>query len=113
MAGPERQLFPGTHSQRQAGVYFSVRRRFQYHSRLGSAARNGFFLLYRAGRQPDIDVDDLLDYLARDSKTSAILLYLEQLSDARRFVSAARASRNKPILVIKAGAAQPLSVCCT
>ncbi|MDO1871448.1 hypothetical protein Q2366_27405, partial [Escherichia coli] len=43
-------------------------------------------------------------YLARDSKTSAILLYLEQLSDARRFVSAARsASRNKPILVIKSG----------
>ncbi|MFO6484222.1 hypothetical protein ACLBR5_10385 [Escherichia coli] len=40
--------------------------------------------------------------MARDSKTSAILLYLEQLSDARRFVSAARsASRNKPILVIK------------
>nr|VUD27610.1 acyl-CoA synthetase [Salmonella sp. NCTC 7297] len=38
------------------------------------------------------------------SKTSAILLYLEQLSDARRFVSAARsASRNKPILVIKSG----------
>ncbi|CAI6185150.1 hypothetical protein DJICPGNB_12410 [Escherichia coli] len=52
----------------------------------------------------DIDVDELLDYLARDSKTSAILLYLEQLSDARRFVSAARsASRNKPILVIKSG----------
>lgn len=46
----------------------------------------------------------MLDYLARDSKTSAILLYLEQLSDARRFVSAARsASRNKPILVIKSG----------
>ncbi|HGK7626221.1 TPA: protein lysine acetyltransferase, partial [Klebsiella pneumoniae] len=48
--------------------------------------------------------DDLLDFLARDSKTSAILLYLEHLSDARRFVSAARsASRNKPILVIKSG----------
>ncbi len=56
------------------------------------------------GDSLDIDVDELLDYLARDSKTSAILLYLEQLSDARRFVSAARsASRNKPILVIKSG----------
>ena len=42
------------------------------------------------GDSTDIDVDDLLDFLARDSKTSAILLYLEHLSDARRFVSAAR-----------------------
>ena len=59
------------------------------------------------GDSLDIDVDDLLDFLARDSKTSAILLYLEHLSDARRFVSAARsASRNKPILVIKAAAAR-------
>ncbi len=46
----------------------------------------------------------MLDFLARDGKTSAILLYLEHLSDARRFVSASRsASRNKPILVIKSG----------
>lgn len=51
-----------------------------------------------------IDIDDLLDYLARDSKTSAILLYLESISDARRFLSASRsASRNKPILVVKSG----------
>ena len=49
-------------------------------------------------------MDELLDFLARDSKTSAILLYLEHLSDARRFVSASRsASRNKPIPVIKSG----------
>ncbi|MFP1557242.1 hypothetical protein ACLB1T_03775 [Escherichia coli] len=61
-------------------------------------------LFIALGDSLDIDVDELLDYLARDSKTSAILLYLEQLSDARRFVSAARrASRNKPILVIKSG----------
>ena len=64
----------------------------------------GFSYFIALGDSLDIDVDDLLDYLARDSKTSAILLYLEQLSDARRFVSAARsASRNKPILVIKSG----------
>ena len=59
------------------------------------------------GNSLDIDADDLLDFLARDGKTSAILLYLEHLSDARRFVSAARsASRNKPILVIKSGRSQ-------
>ncbi|SQB62091.1 hypothetical protein [Citrobacter koseri] len=64
----------------------------------------GFSYFIALGDSLDIDVDELLDYLARDSKTSAILLYLEHLSDARRFVSAARsASRNKPILVIKSG----------
>ncbi|HBI11528.1 MAG TPA: protein lysine acetyltransferase [Franconibacter pulveris] len=64
----------------------------------------GFSYFIALGDSLDIDVDELLDYLTRDSKTSAILLYLEHLSDARRFVSAARsASRNKPILVIKSG----------
>jgi len=64
----------------------------------------GFSYFIALGNSLDIDVDELLDFLARDSKTSAILLYLEHLSDARRFVSAARsASRNKPILVIKSG----------
>jgi len=64
----------------------------------------GFSWFIALGDSLDTDVDELLDYLARDSKTSAILLYLEHLSDARRFVSAARsASRNKPILVIKSG----------
>ena len=64
----------------------------------------GFSWFIALGDSQDVDVDELLDFLARDSKTSAILLYLEQLSDARRFVSAARsASRNKPILVIKSG----------
>ncbi|MCI1028256.1 bifunctional acetate--CoA ligase family protein/GNAT family N-acetyltransferase [Pantoea dispersa] len=64
----------------------------------------GFSWFIALGDSLDIDVDDLLDFLARDGKTSAILLYLEHLSDARRFVSASRsAARNKPILVIKSG----------
>ena len=64
----------------------------------------GFSWFIALGDSLDTDVDDLLDFLARDGKTSAILLYLEHLSDARRFVSASRsASRNKPILVIKSG----------
>ncbi|MTH45803.1 bifunctional acetate--CoA ligase family protein/GNAT family N-acetyltransferase [Intestinirhabdus alba] len=64
----------------------------------------GFSYFIALGDGLDIDVDELLDFLARDGKTSAILLYLEHLSDARRFVSAARsASRNKPILIIKSG----------
>lgn len=67
----------------------------------------GFSYFIALGDSLDIDVDDVLDFLARDGKTSAILLHLEQLKDARRFLSAARsAARNKPILVIKSGRTQ-------
>ncbi|BFO11505.1 Uncharacterized conserved protein [Serratia rubidaea] len=67
----------------------------------------GFSYFVALGDSQDIDVDDLLDFLARDAKTSAILLYLENIHDARRFLSASRsASRNKPILVIKSGRSQ-------
>lgn len=64
----------------------------------------GFSWFIGLGDSVDIAVDELLDFLVRDSKTRAILLSLENLEDARRFVSAARsASRNKPVLVIKSG----------
>lgn len=67
----------------------------------------GFSYFIALGSSADIDIDDMLDFLARDSKTSAILLYLEHIHDARRFMSAARsASRNKPILVVKSGRTQ-------
>ncbi len=67
----------------------------------------GFSYFIALGDSLDVDIDDLLDYLARDSKTSAILLYIENISDARRFLSASRsASRNKPILVVKSGRTQ-------
>lgn len=66
--------------------------------------RIGFSWFIALGDSLDVDIDDALDFLARDSKTSAILLYLENINDARRFVSASRsASRNKPVLVIKSG----------
>lgn len=64
----------------------------------------GFSCFITLGKSLDVQVDELLDYLARDSKTSAILLHLDQINDARRFVSATRgAARNKPILLIKSG----------
>lgn len=67
----------------------------------------GFSYFIALGDSQDIQVDYLLDFLARDSKTSAILLHLEHIQDARRFMSASRsASRNKPILVIKSGRSQ-------
>ena len=56
------------------------------------------------GDVADVDFGDVLDYLATDSHTSAILLYLEAIRGARKFMSAARAaSRNKPVLVVKVG----------
>lgn len=62
----------------------------------------GFSLCVSLGRQLDVDFSSVLDYLGSDPATKAILLYVETIQDARRFMSAARASaRNKPILVIR------------
>jgi acetyltransferase len=66
--------------------------------------RIGFSQFISLGEGVDIDFDEILDYLGRDAKTSAILLYIDAIHDGRAFMSAARAaSFNKPILVIKAG----------
>lgn len=52
----------------------------------------------------DVDFGDLLDYFALDSDTRAILLYVESISDVRKFMSAARAAaRVKPVVAIKSG----------
>lgn len=64
----------------------------------------GFSSFISLGDAHDIDFDELLDYLGRDPKTHAILLYIDSINERRLFLSAARAaSRNKPILVIKSG----------
>src|SRR6185295_6237222 len=56
------------------------------------------------GDQLDVDFGDLLDYFALDRHTRAILLYIEAIKDARKFMSAARAAaRTKPVVVVKAG----------
>lgn len=64
----------------------------------------GFSRLVSLGEQADVDVADLLDWLASDAKTRSILLYVESISNARKFMSAARAAaRNKPVLIVKSG----------
>ena len=64
----------------------------------------GFSAFVSLGNALDVDFADLLDELSRDSHTEAILLYIDTIKDARRFMSAARAaSRNKRILVLKGG----------
>jgi len=62
----------------------------------------GFSHLIHLGESLDIDLADILDYLAGDYRVQAILLYLEQIGDARKFMSAARrAARTKPVIVLK------------
>ncbi|MBK3803701.1 GNAT family N-acetyltransferase [Azospirillum brasilense] len=64
----------------------------------------GFSHLISMGDKADVDFGDLLDYLASDATVRAILLYIESISDARKFMSAARsAARQKPVIVIKSG----------
>ncbi|WP_292043705.1 acetate--CoA ligase family protein, partial [Massilia sp. UBA6681] len=64
----------------------------------------GFSHFIALGDAADVDLGDVLDYLASDGATSAILLYLQDLRYARKFMSAARAAaRSKPVLVLRAG----------
>ena len=64
----------------------------------------GFSAVASIGDSIDVDFGDLLDFFAMDRGTRAILLYIESIRDARKFMSAARAAaRIKPVLVIKSG----------
>ena len=64
----------------------------------------GFSKFISLGDSADVDFGDLLDYLASDPDTHAILLYAEAVTSARKFMSAARAAaRSKPTLIVKAG----------
>ncbi|MFO1430826.1 MAG: bifunctional acetate--CoA ligase family protein/GNAT family N-acetyltransferase [Candidatus Competibacteraceae bacterium] len=64
----------------------------------------GFSQVIALGAMMDVDFGDLLDYLTDDSDTQAILLYLETITQARKFMSAARAAaRVKSVIVLKGG----------
>ncbi|MFV0423677.1 GNAT family N-acetyltransferase [Oleidesulfovibrio sp.] len=64
----------------------------------------GFSHFISLGDRYDINFADMLDYLNNDPNTRAVLLYLETITAARQFMSAARAlARNKPVLVMKSG----------
>jgi acetyltransferase len=52
----------------------------------------GFSAIASLGDMADADVSDLLDFFALDRATRAILLYIEAISDARKFMSASRSS---------------------
>ena len=64
----------------------------------------GFSYFVSLGNMLDVGVADLIDYFALDPRTNAIVLYVESLTNARQFLSAARAfTREKPIIAYKAG----------
>ena len=64
----------------------------------------GFSHFISMGSTLDVDFGDVIDYLGNDPATSAILLYIESITNHRKFMSAARAvSRVKPIVVLKVG----------
>ncbi|HSG95435.1 MAG TPA: CoA-binding protein, partial [Afifellaceae bacterium] len=64
----------------------------------------GFSHMVSLGNMADVDIGDMLDFLAGDTRSRAILIYLEGIRDARGFMSAARrAARAKPVIAIKGG----------
>ncbi len=66
----------------------------------------GFSAVVSMGDMADVDFGDLLDYFALDSATHAVLIYAEGMTQARKFMSAARrAARVKPVIVVKGGRA--------
>lgn len=64
----------------------------------------GFSMFASLGSMIDVDFGDLIDFLGQDPYTKSILLYMENVGNARKFMSAARGfARNKPIIIIKPG----------
>jgi acetyltransferase len=67
----------------------------------------GFSHFVSIGSMIDIGFAELIDYFGMHEETSCILIYMESLTHARRFMSAARAfARSKPIIILKAGKSQ-------
>ena len=70
----------------------------------GHAHGVGFRYLVSLGDMADVDFGDMLDHAATDPGTKAVLLYVESITSARKFMSAARAAaRGKPVIVVKSG----------
>ncbi|MDZ7263661.1 MAG: bifunctional acetate--CoA ligase family protein/GNAT family N-acetyltransferase [candidate division KSB1 bacterium] len=64
----------------------------------------GFSYFVSIGNTMDVDFGDLIDYFGEDEDTKSILLYIESIEHARKFMTAARAfARTKPIVAYKAG----------
>jgi len=64
----------------------------------------GFSYVVSIGNCLDVEFGDLIDYFGEDQSTKSIILYVESIEQARKFMTAARAfARTKPIIAYKAG----------
>ena len=64
----------------------------------------GFSTVVSLGPNTAVELPQVLDFLATDAQTQSILVYMEGIRHARRFVSALRAAANaKPVVVMKSG----------
>ncbi len=64
----------------------------------------GFSYFVSVGNALDVGFGDLIDYFGEDEKSNSMILYMESITQARKFMTAARAfARTKPIVVYKAG----------
>ncbi|MFH1408353.1 MAG: CoA-binding protein [Nanoarchaeota archaeon] len=64
----------------------------------------GFSAVISIGNAADLDIKDFLAWLEKDAETKAICIYLEGLKDGQEFLKVAkRVSKEKPIIVLKAG----------
>jgi acetyltransferase len=69
-----------------------------------AAAKVGFSSFVSVGSMLDIDFGDLIDYFGLDQHTRSLVLYVESITNAKKFMSAAKSfARVKPVIVIKSG----------
>jgi acetyltransferase len=69
-----------------------------------TANKVGFSAFVSVGSMADVDFGDLIDYFGADPRTGSIIMYIEAITDARKFMSAARHfAKTKPIIVVKSG----------
>lgn len=67
----------------------------------------GFSAIVSLGDEAELDMAEIIEYLAMDVRTDSIALYLEEASSSRRFSSALRAAASiKPVVVLKVGRSQ-------
>lgn len=70
----------------------------------GVANNIGFSMFISLGSMVDVDFADVIDFLQEDYLTKSIMLYVEHIKNAKRFLSASRCfARNKPVVVLKPG----------
>ncbi len=70
----------------------------------GCGRRMGLGKFIHTGNECDLQVTDFLDYFGKDPQVRGIVMYVETLRDGRRFLEVARrVSRDKPIILHKAG----------